>query len=237
MHRTIGIERAVLVEAGKPTPGHEALLGQLRAHPRLRGVALGEVESSDAQLDAMHEAGVRGVRFHFVPFLDRRPQPDVFRRVVASAAARGWHVLLHLDPANVLELADLIAGLQLPVVIDHSAHCRPAAGLDDPSFQKLLALHRLPHCWVKLSSADRWSAAGAPGYGDAVPLGRAVLENAPSRVLWATDWPHVMYKDPARPGDPPPAPQDLMNLLAQITDNDATLMRRVLVDNPARLYA
>lgn len=237
MHRAIGIERAVLVETGQPTPGHEVLVDQLRSHPRLRGVALVDDASSDAQLDALHEAGVRGVRFHFVSFLDRRPRPEVFERTVARAAARGWHVLLHVEPASLLELGDLIRDLALPVVIDHCAHIKPAAGMEDPAFQKLLSLHRLTHCWVKLSSADRWSATGAPDYSDAVPMGRAVLENAPERVLWATDWPHVMYKNPASPGDPPPAPRDLMNLLMQITFNDAALLRHVLVDNPARLYA
>jgi predicted TIM-barrel fold metal-dependent hydrolase len=237
MHRSIGIERGVLVEVGKPTPGHEALIAQLESNPRLRAVALIDDASSDAQLQALHEAGVRGVRFHFVSFFDRRPGPEMFRRTLQRVATLGWHVLLHVEPAQLLELGDVIEALPLPVVIDHSAHCKPAAGLQDAAFQKLLALHRLPHCWVKLSSADRWSEAGAPGYGDAVAPGRAVLHNAPERVLWATDWPHVLYKDPRKPGDPPPAARDLMNLLAQITDGDAALLRAVLVDNPLRLYA
>lgn len=237
MHDAIGIERAVLVQAGSSPFDAAAFSAQLRAAPGLRGVALVDDTTTDAELDALHDAGVRGVRFHFVSFLRRRPPLDVFYRTVDRAAARGWHVLLHVEPTELLELSEMIVRLRMPVVIDHCAHIRPAQGVQQPAFQGLLELHRLDHCWVKLSSADRWSVAGAPAYPDAVPLGRALIANAPERVLWATDWPHVMYKDPRAPGDEPPDAGHLLNLLLDIVEDDETLLRRVLVDNPARLYA
>ncbi len=143
---------------------------------------------------------------------------------------------MHVDPANLLELADTIASLPLPVVIDHCAHLDTALGMEQPALRTLLELARLPHCWMKLSSLDRWAPSGAPGYDEAVELGRIVASTAPRRLLWATDWPHVMYKDPRSPGDPPPRPADLLALLHRIVGDDDALLRQVLVDNPARLY-
>ncbi|MGE4240984.1 amidohydrolase family protein [Ramlibacter sp.] len=236
LHRGLGIDRAVLVQAGHPPADQGPLLRLLARHPDLRAVAKIDDAQDDAVLDALAAAGVRGVRFQFVSFLPKPATPETLRRGVERAAQRGWHVLLHVELTDLPPLADAIARMTVPVIVDHCAHSRPSA-LHDRAFDLLLQLHRLPHCWVKLSSMDRWSKVGAPTYEDMVPLGRAVLANAPERVLWATDWPHVMYRDPRAPGDPPPDPRHLARLLHRMVDGDEALLRQVLVDNPSRLYA
>jgi 2-pyrone-4,6-dicarboxylate lactonase len=234
LHAVMGIERGVLVQNRLHGSSDADFLSDLRSVPQWRGVALIDAATSDTRLDALHDAGVRGIRYNFAGFLNRRPEPETFRWGLARAAERGWHVLLHVEPAELLELADIIAACSTPVVIDHCAHLRTAR---DPGLRTLLELARLTHCWMKLSSLERWAPSGAPHYDEAVALGRAVAANAPDRVLWGTDWPHVMYKDPRAPGDPPPRPADLLALLHAITGDDERLLRRILVENPERLYA
>jgi predicted TIM-barrel fold metal-dependent hydrolase len=236
MHRSLGVEPAVLVEAGQPAADHGPLLRMLRKHSDLRAIAKIDDTTDDAALDALGDAGVRGVRFQFASFLPRPTSLETFHRGVERAAARGWHVLLHMELTDLPALADAITRLPVPTIIDHCAHARPTS-LDDPAFEQLLALHRMEHGWVKLSRLDRWSAVGASPYEDVVPLGRAVLKNAPDRVISATDWPHGMYKNPRAPGDPPPVPLHLQHLLHRIAGGDEALVRRVLVENPRRLYA
>lgn len=236
MHRSIGIQRGVMVQSTLHGAKEEHFLADLKSVPQWRGVALITERTTDAQLDRMHEAGVRAIRMTFVGFLNRNPSMDFFHHAVKRAAERGWHLLLHLEPESLLELSDTIVGLPLCVVIDHCAHIDSGRGLEQPAVRRLLELHRLAHCWVKLSSLDRWAPSGAPSYSEAVVLAQAVLRNAPERVLWATDWPHVMYKNPRIPVDPPPHIPDLLQLLFNVVEDDDTLLQRVLVENPARLY-
>ncbi|WP_366931146.1 amidohydrolase family protein [Polaromonas sp.] len=237
MHRSIGVQRGVMVQSRLHAARDEDFIADLESVPEWRGVALITESTTDAELDRLHAAGVRAIRLTYVGFLNRRPSVESFRRDVQRAADRGWHLLLHLEPNNLLELAGTIASLELPVVLDHCAHIRTGKGLDQPAVKTLLALHQLPHCWVKISSLDRWAPSGAPAYSEAIPLARAVLANAPERVLWATDWPHVMYKDPRNSVDEPPALGDLVQLLFASVGDDDSLLHQVLVDNPLRLYS
>lgn len=236
LHASLGIEHGVLVQTRLPGGTEAGFLADLQAVPQWRGVALMEDRTTEAELDALHAAGVRGIRYNYAGFLNRRPSSDAFRRGVERAASRGWHVLLHVEPAELLELADTIAALPLPVVIDHCAHIRTADGPKQPAVRTLLELARLPHCWMKLSSLDRWAPSGPPRYDEAIELGRVVAANCSDRLLWATDWPHVMYKDPRSPGAELPTPRDLLALLRAITGDDDALLRRILVDSPQVLY-
>lgn len=236
MHRTIGIERGVLVQPTSVLPDPRRFAAQLRSSPRLMGVAVMDADTTDAQLGLLHAAGVRGVRFHFASFLKKRPELPTFLKCVDRVRELGWHIKIHLETSDLAELAPVIAGLRTSVIIDHIGHVRVANGVKQEGFQALLQLHRHEHCWVQLGNSDRWSVVGAPTYRDAVPFGRAVIGNAPSRVLWGTDWPHVMYKDPRAGGDPPPDEGDLMNLMFEFAEGDDALISQVLVDNPLRLY-
>jgi 2-pyrone-4,6-dicarboxylate lactonase len=236
MHRAIGIDRAVLIQPTAVIPNYEHFIAQLESNPRLAGVAVIDDDTTDASLEALHHAGVRGVRFHFVSFLKKRPTLKTFNRAVARIAELGWHVLVHVEAADILELAPLLETLPIPVIVDHIAHVRISDGVEQPGFQALLALQRLEHCWVKVANSDRWSASGAPSYADAIPFGRTLIANGTDRLIWATDWPHVMYRDPRNPVDPPPDDGDLMDLLFSFTDNDDQIIQKILVSNPSALY-
>lgn len=229
LHRILGIERAVIVHASCHGTDMAVTLDAIaRSGGAYRGVAVVKGDITDGELDRLHAGGIRGVRFNFVRHLGGTPDLDVFDRVVARVERLGWHVVLHLDAGDILDHAARIAALRIPFVIDHMGRVRAKDGLAQAPFQRLLDLMRNPLAWVKICGAERVSSAGAP-FRDAVPFARALLAAAPDRVLWGTDWPH-----PNIAGDMP-NDGDLVDLLAEVTDDDA-MRRKVLVDNPARLY-
>ncbi|MGO8918798.1 MAG: amidohydrolase family protein [Stellaceae bacterium] len=229
LHRLLGIERAVIVQASCHGRDNRAMLDAVAASPdRHRGIAMLADDVSEADLAALHAGGVRGVRFNFVRHLGGAPDPRVFRRVIERIEPLGWHVILHLDAADILELGGLLRGLRLAFVIDHMRRVNAADGLAQPPFRALLELMALGTCWVKLCGAERISAAGPP-FHDAIPFAAALLAAAPDRVLWGTDWPHPNI---ARhmPND-----GDLVDLLPLIAP-DAAMRQKLLVDNPQLLY-
>jgi predicted TIM-barrel fold metal-dependent hydrolase len=168
------------------------------------------------------------VRFNFVQHLGGRPDMRVFQRTLERIAPMGWHLVLHLDAADIVELAPLLRGLTLPFIIDHMGRVKADAGLDQPPFRALLELTKLDACWIKVCGAERVSSKGPP-FADAVPFARALVKAAPDRVLWGTDWPHPNI---ARhmPND-----GDLVDLVPLIAP-DAAAQHLLLVTNPARLY-
>ncbi|WP_426957300.1 amidohydrolase family protein [Muricoccus radiodurans] len=229
LHAKLGIERAVIVHASCHGSDMRVTLdGIARSGGRMRGVAVVDPGVTDAGLAALHAGGIRGVRFNFVRHLGGMPDMAFFERVLAQVEPLGWHVVLHLDAQDVVELAPRIARIRIPFVIDHMGRVKAKGGLDQPAFAALIELMRNPLAWVKICGMERVSSAGAP-FHDAVPFATKLAELAPDRVLWGTDWPH-----PNISGDMP-NDGDLVNLLALAVPDEAT-RRRVLVDNPNRLY-
>lgn len=229
LHRILGVERAVIVHASCHGSDMRVTLdGIARSGGRMRGVAVVDPGVADADLAALDAGGIRGVRFNFVKHLGGMPDMGFFERVLAQVEPLGWHVVLHLDAEDVVELAPRIARIRIPFVIDHMGRVKARNGLDQAPFRQLLELMRNPLAWVKICGAERVSSAGAP-FRDAVPFARALVEAAPDRVLWGTDWPH-----PNIAGDMP-NDGDLVDLLAEAVE-DKAMRRGVLVDNPARLY-
>jgi predicted TIM-barrel fold metal-dependent hydrolase len=226
LHAFLGVERAVIVQASCHGTDNRAMCDAIAAAPeRLRGVAVVDDGFTSEDLSALHESGVRGVRFNFVKHLGGAPDMTVFHRVVARVVPLGWHVVLHMDAANIEELTPLIRGLTMPFVIDHMGRVPSAQGVDQPAFRALLELAKLPNCWVKVSGAERISF---PPYEAAVPFARVLIEASPDRVLWGTDFPHP---NPTHEADE----AELVDLIPQFVA-DPRLQRKLLVDNPARLY-
>jgi predicted TIM-barrel fold metal-dependent hydrolase len=151
-----------------------------------------------------------------------------FWRIIDRVAPRGWHVVLHFDAVDLPAYADDLDRLPVPYVIDHLARIDAARGLDQEPFARLCELLHDERAWVKISGAERLSAAGPPGYADVVPYARAVIDIAPDRVLWGTDWPHPNVRQMPDDGD-------LVDVLAAFAPDEAT-RTRILVDNPAKLY-
>jgi predicted TIM-barrel fold metal-dependent hydrolase len=226
LHDHLGIERAVIVQASCHGTDNAAMLDCIASDPkRYRGVAIVDDNFTDAEFDRLDAGGVRGVRFNFVKHLGGSPDMRVFERVIDRIQGRGWHVVLHLDARDIETLSEMIRKLPLPFVIDHMGRVPSAAGVDQPPLRALLELSRLENCWIKVCGAERISM---PPYAAAVPIARALVEAAPTRVLWGTDFPHPNATHEADEAD-------LVDLVPHYA-RDALAQRRLLVDNPASLY-
>jgi predicted TIM-barrel fold metal-dependent hydrolase len=151
------------------------------------------------------------------------------RAIVSGVAHLPWHVELHFDAKDLLEYEQLLDEMPLPVVIDHMGRPPAAEGVEQAPFQALLdKLARSEQLWVKLSGFERISASGPP-FEDALPFARALVELAPDRLVWGSDWPHPNISK-FMPND-----GDLVDLLPKIATRE-DLRRRILVDNPIRLF-
>jgi predicted TIM-barrel fold metal-dependent hydrolase len=227
LHERLGVDRAVIVQTTVYKSDNRAMLdGIARSEGRWRGVALIDESFDDAAFRALHEGGVRGVRFGFVKHLGGVPDLALVRRTAARIAPMGWHLVLHLDAGNIPDFLDFFGEFSLPVVVDHMGRVPVRDGLDQTPFRLLLELLKRPNWWVKVSGAERISETGPP-FADAIPFAQRLIAAAPDRVLWGTDWPHPNVR-----WEPDEA--DLVDLLPRFAD--AVALQRVLVDNPARLY-
>ncbi|MXP66071.1 GntR family transcriptional regulator [Roseomonas sp. M0104] len=221
-----GMTYGVLVQVSVHGTDNRLMLQTLRADPqRLRGVAVAALGRPDSEYRALKEAGVTGLRVNVlfgggVSMDDLESYGDLCREY-------GWHLQFLLDARDLPQLAPRLARLPVPAVVDHMGHFPAAEGVGHPGFQALLGLVR-DGAWVKLSGAYRLSNA-APAYAEATPLARALLEAAPGRCVWGSDWPHV-----ANWGAMPNV-GDLLDLLADWAPDEA-VRHRILVENPARLY-
>jgi predicted TIM-barrel fold metal-dependent hydrolase len=229
LHRHLGLQRAVIVQSSCYGADHRALLDALAAGKgRYRGVALIGAATPRAEIERLHEAGVRGFRLHFLPHLGSPPTQAGIRATVGLVADLGWHAEIHLHGADIARYADLIRWFPVPVVIDHLARLDLAQGPDSTAVAALLSLLDTGRVWVKTSGVDRLSRTGPP-YADAVQFAARLVSHAPERVLWGTDYPH-----PNITGD---APDDglLVDQLALIAPG-ADRLRRMLVQNPAEFF-
>ena len=227
LHERLGADRAVIVQTTVYKADNRAMLdGIARSAGRWRGVALIDESFDDAAFRALHEGGVRGVRFGFVKHLGGVPDLALVRRTAARIAPMGWHLVLHLDAGNIPEFLEFFGEFNLPVVVDHMGRVPVRDGLDQAPFRLLLELLKRPNWWVKVSGAERISETGPP-FADAIPFAQRLIAAAPDRVLWGTDWPHPNVRwEPDEAG--------LVDLLPRFAD--AAALQQVLVDNPARLY-
>jgi 2-pyrone-4,6-dicarboxylate lactonase len=226
LHAHLGVGRAVIVQASCHGTDNAAMLDCIAADPKkYRGVAIVDDSFSDRDFEALHRGGVRGVRFNFVKHLGGAPNLGVFNRVIDRIKGRGWHVVLHVDAPAIIPLSEMMRKLPLPFIIDHMGRVPSAGGVDQPPLKALIELSRLENCWIKVCGSERISM---PPYLAAVPIARALVEAAPTRVLWGTDFPHPNATHEADEAD-------LVDLVPQFAI-DPLAQKRLLVDNPARLY-
>ncbi len=227
LHEVLGIERAVIVQPSVHGTDNRVTLDAIAGYgPQCRGVAVVDETVSDGELAALHDGGVRGLRLNIL--FGGGVGLQALEPLAARVADMGWHIQLLLDASEMHELAPRIRKLSVPVVVDHMGHMAVAKGLEHPGFQALLALVRDGLCWIKLSGNYRISKE-APGFADAIPFARALIEAAPGHMVWGTDWPHpALYGFMPNDGD-------LLDALETYAPED-DLRKAILVDNPARLY-
>jgi len=223
----LGLDRCVLVQPSVYGTDNCRTLDALAAlGPRARAVVAVDAGVSESDLERMHAAGARGVRF-FLALHGATPIADL-ETVAAKIAPLGWHVQLLVDGTRLPDIAARLHGLPVPVVIDHMGYMPATVPADHPGRHALLTLLAEDRFWVKLSGAYRVSAVPFP-HADAAPFARALMDAAPDRVVWGTDWPHPTFDGP------PPDAGALLGLLADWTADPGQL-RRTLCANPAALY-
>jgi 2-pyrone-4,6-dicarboxylate lactonase len=234
----LGFARNVVVQATCHGADNRAMVDACRASGgKARGVATVKRSVGDRELQVLHDAGVRGVRFNFVRRLVDFTPKDELMEIAARVHQLGWHVVVYFEAVDLPELWDFFTKLPTTVVVDHMG--RPDVGkpIDGPEFALFLKFMREhDNVWSKVSCPERLSVSGPPALGvernayrDVVPFARRVVETFPDRVLWGTDWPHPNLKSHM--------PDD--GLLVDFIPHIATtpeLQRKLLVANPMRLY-
>ena len=233
VHRALGFQRGIVVQTTTYGEDHSVVLDALaELGPGYRGCANALVfeGKDDAYLEKLHAAGVRGARFSFRQALGAVLARPAFDRAVARIRELGWYMKVQPEQNGIVESASWLDGLEdIPILIDHMGRADASLGPDrDPNVAKLRELLSRGNFWVMLSLGEKISQAGAP-YDDAVPIARALLDAAPDRCVWGSDWPHPVSKQQ------PPNDADLLELLYRYVRSEDEL-RRVLVDNPSRLF-
>jgi len=234
----LGFDRNVIVQATCHGADNRALVDALHASAgRARGVATVKRNVSDEELQALHAAGVRAVRFNFVKRLVDFTPKDELMEIAARVHQWGWHVVIYFEAADLPELWDFFTSLPTAVVVDHMGRPDVSKPVDGPQFELFLRFMREhANVWAKVSCPERLSITGPSArdgeqaaYRDVVPFARRVVELFPDRVLWGTDWPHPNLEDPM--------PDDglLVDFIPHIAPT-VELQRKLLVDNPTRLY-
>ncbi|WP_424811088.1 amidohydrolase family protein [Roseococcus sp. YIM B11640] len=234
LHDTLGLSRGVVIQASVHGTDNRAVLDAAAAHPdRLRAVVAVSEGVTEAEIAAMHAKGARAIRVNLV---DRGGMPfrslDALAEVASVLRPFGWHVelLVHVEemPGELRRLAE---AMRLPVSVGHIGYTKVAkGGLDHPGYREFLAMLRDGLLWVKLTGLSRISTEDRFPYSDTHAMARAVIEAAPGRILWGSDWPHVAHFTGVMPND-----GDVLGLLASWAPEEA-LRRKILVENPARLY-
>lgn len=229
VRQRLGIERTVVVQPAAYATDNRCTLEAMAAMgPTARGVAVVDADASDAELDRLTKAGIRGIRFFMLrggvlPW-------DILEGMAARVAAFGWHVQLQLDGRDLPQHEAVLKRLKSALVIDHVGKFLEPVPVDHPSFRCLVRLVEGGRTWVKLSAPYEVSKVGPPHYDDVGALAKVLVKTAPERMLWASNWPH-----PTPPKGVVPDDAVLLDMLLDWAPDEAT-RRRILADNPAHLY-
>jgi D-galactarolactone isomerase len=226
--RELGIDRVVLVQPAGYGTDNRCMVDALGVlGPIARGIATVTSQTSDAELERLTKAGVRGARVLLFPA--RLVAAGDIPALAARIKPFGWHVQLQLDGRTLPEHEAMLTALPVPLVIDHNGKFIEPVATDHPAFRTLLRLLSSGRCWVKASAPYETSKSGPPDYPDVGALAGALIEAAPARVVWASNWPHGAVKGTKHDT------HRLFRLLKQWAP-DAKMRARILVDNPAELY-
>ena len=242
LHQSLGVERVVIVHPSPYGADNACLLWALQTiGPSARGVAVIDANTSPSLLQELHQAGVRGTRLNLETVGQNSPRiaQQLLLDTAKQVASLGWHIQIFTNLGVIEGLHDTIMQAATPVVIDHFGHLKASLGPAQPGFDALLSLLRAGKVYVKLSAAYRVSEA--PDYLDVDPFAQALIEANPDRLVWGTDWPHPF---------PPKGYVRRPDVIEKFhhEDNQAALRRlvkwagseeiarKILVDNPARLY-
>ena len=226
----LGFERNVIVQATCHGKDNRAMVDACRAAgDKARGIASVGPEITREELEDMHEAGVRGVRFNFVKRLVDATPKEVFLSIADKIKDLGWHIVVYFEAADLEELEPFLKQLPTTIVVDHMGRPDVTKGVDHPDFQRFIQLmEENENIWSKVTCPERLTVQGTP-YDDVVPFYQAIVDRFEDRVLWGTDWPHPNMKSHM------PDDGALVDYIPKIA-RTPTQQQKLLVDNPMRLY-
>jgi predicted TIM-barrel fold metal-dependent hydrolase len=238
MLKRLGMTRVVIVQPSFYGTDNACTLDGIAQHGNARGVAVLPAQVPDAELDALHSQGIRGLRLN-IATAGGAPVEDIKTKLTAAAKLcerHGWHVQLFVGADVIAPLAPLLGALPVDSVIDHFGLIAP--GTANGALRALQGLLESGKTWVKISGAYRIS--GDPNDTRIDPLARALCQANPERIVWGSDWPHTPPHTIQKPLNQESPFQNidtrgLLDLLPRWLEDDA-LIARVLVSNPAKLY-
>ena len=227
----LGFERSVIVQATCHGNNNDALEDALlNSNDKARGIASVGEDIDHATLRRLDQAGVRGVRFNFVKRLVDNTPKDIFKKISKMIAEYGWHIVVYVESQDLEEIVSFLKALPTTVVFDHMARPDVAKGTDSKEFNLLMKLMENEKFWCKTTCPERLTKIGPEyNYSDVLPFMQKLVTNFPDRVLWGTDWPHPNMKSHM------PDDGKLVDIIA-IFAPDLTTQKKLLVDNPLRLY-
>jgi predicted TIM-barrel fold metal-dependent hydrolase len=231
LQKRIGTTRVVIVQPRNyATDNRVTLYAIAQLGPNARGVAVVSPSITDAELKALNEGGIRGIRFSLADPNSRAVTPDMVEPLAKRVADLGWHVQFNVDGEMIDEMASILRRLPTPMVFDHLAHPPLPAGVEHSSHEIVRELIDKGRTWVKVSGAYSNSKVGPPSYPEATKIAQAFVKAAPERLVWGSDWPHPGLPDNNKPDD-----ALLFDLLSEWAPDEA-VRNRILVQNPEALY-
>jgi predicted TIM-barrel fold metal-dependent hydrolase len=229
LQRRIGTTRGVVVQPSLyGTDNSPTLLGMAALGPNFRGVAVVNDKVEDAELQRLHAAGIRGIRFNLAQA--GATTPGMMEPLARRIKPMGWHIQINAPAPVIMAQRELFQRVDATLVFDHLAHVPQPTGTSDPTFAFVKSLLEKGNVWMKLSGAYMDTKSGPPAYADTSAVARAFAQIAPDKMVWGSDWPHPTEKPDNKPDD-----AVLFDLLTTWVP-DAAARQRILVDNPARLY-
>lgn len=233
MHRRLGIDRAVIVQSGMHGTDPSVTLDAIATSDgRYRGVVLAQPDITDGELERLHAGGIRGIRINLLSHSEGVRSLADFSHLIERIAALRWHLLLHLRSEQMITASNLLRRLRISVVIDHLGRIDASRGAAQPAVRCLLDLLANGNCWAKIAAVDKLSKQPYP-FSDVAEIASKLVDAAPERVIWGTDWPHPDGRGLRRGVTP-----DDVSLAALIPSYapNAALQHKVLVETPAHLY-
>jgi predicted TIM-barrel fold metal-dependent hydrolase len=234
LHETLGFDRVVFTQPSVYGIDNSAILDAMKAlnaatPNRARAVVALGLDVTDSELAELDRIGVRGVRLNTDNKGGMPLEMAHIPRLADRIAELGWHLEFLFPGSHIIDLMPVFTTLTIPMSIGHFAYQPATAGVAAPGFQALLELMKAGNTWMKISGANRVSATDLPPYDDVAPMAHALIDAAPDRIMWGTDWPHP-NKYEVNPND-----GDLVDAFGGWV-TDESMRRRILVDTPATFY-
>lgn len=234
MHRALGFDHGVIVHSAIYGTDHRLLLDVLESLPdrdHYRGTANLDESVSDAEVARLSAAGVDAARINFVKFLTMTPGQNALERTFDRIREIGWRARLHVSGDDLLEHSRFLRSRKdVVMMVEHMGHLDFEKGLDQPACKFILEILKNNEDWWLLASNGNRDSRLDTDWDDAVPFGAALIAAAPDRTVWGTDWPHPQWSKPMMND------ADTVELLYRYVDRDPSLIQKILVENPARLY-